>query len=210
MSEALDRGTVVQLISAINRLTLSVDNLSHRLGDSTAASSSTAAAAAPCSSFSTVDPEWELVEEETAALEQESAIYVHRLLLTHGLETGPPALPRACRDLAIQRLQGAQPLCISRAEVAFVCGFWARVAIDTSTQTYKGKSQDFAIRPKHWVVLRGGKFGPVRFSDATSYGKGIDLWDSEVIAESFGSLVEVRIFCAGASSPVPPLRRWRK
>ena len=42
------------------------------------------------------------------------------------------------------------------------------------------------------------------------YGKGIDLWDSEVIAESFGSLVEVRIFCAGASSPVPPLRRWRK
>lgn len=211
MSEALDRGSVVQLIAAINRLTLAVDNLSHRLVDSPAAPSTTpAAAAAPCSSWSTVDPEWELVEEESAALEQESAIYIHQLLLTHGLETGPPALPKPCRDLAVQRLQGTQALCIRRAEVAFACGFWARVAIETNTRTFNGKSQDFAIRPKHWIVLRGGKFGPVRFVDATSYNKGIDLWDAEVIAESFGSLVEIRIFCAGASRPVPPLRRWKK
>ena len=211
MSEALDRGSVVQLTAAVERLTLAVDRLSSQLSGLPASSASPAVvASAPCSSWSPVESDWELVEEESLALDPESSNHVSRLLLGHGLESGPPGLPRACKELALQRLQGSRDLCLKRAEVAFASGFWARIAIDTHTDSYSGKTQDFGIRPKHWVVLRGGKLGPVRFSDASSYAKGVEIWDTGVIAESFGSLVEVRIFCAGASRPVPQLKRWRK
>ena len=200
-----------RLIGAIDRLTLSTDNLRQAFQDSQPGSESATASSVPAlesgASGSLVRDNTLVIQiEELSHLpfpSQFSDFCVYNRF--NGLEEGPCPVPAFVWDYCRERLSTKPPGISARVESAFGAGFWSRIAIDTET-TYRPREPLQFTTKRHWVVLRSSFEDSFRTITWRDVGKICDPDDPKVIVEAFESLAEVEVYCLGAASPVPSLR----
>ena len=130
---------------------------------------------------------------------------VSGLLSVRGAEEGPPDVPECIYKLSETKLFYISGDTAARAKFAFNLGFWAKVALDTSTP-YECDTH-FGIVVSHWVVLRSPFKVPFRLDNLPDFRRFVGEDNKEAIYQTFQTLCEVEIFCCGANLPVPPL--WR-
>ena len=185
------------LVAALEQLTLQVSDLVSRVE-----------AQQPPSAVVDLG-DWELIGLPELPFGFSNIEELSRLHQLRGPETGPPDTPSFLLDFACRELKGPSSSCYRRAHRAFRAGFWASVAIETHTPYQP--SDPFGPPDKHWIVLRAlaGK-KPIRVGSKTDFRKFVANTPEEVlVAESFASLSEVAVFCAGAGIRVPPLQQWK-
>ncbi len=185
------------LVSALEQLTLQVSDLVSRVE-------------AQQPPTSTVDlGDWELVGSPELPFGFANVEELSRLHSFRGPETGPPDTPSFLLDFACRELKGPSSTCYRRAHRAFRAGFWALVSIETHTP-YRSVDP-FGPPDKHWIVLRcQAGTRPVRVGSKTDFHKVVGSTPEDLlVAESFASVAEVAIFCAGAGIRVPPLQQWK-
>ena len=185
---------IAELTSAVQALTLAIS------GQATSATASSA---------DSTPGDWEVIGSESQdvriALDSKCVEVKQR-----AAEEGPGEIPPILLDIARSKLTAKPPGADFRAKRAFTAGFWARVAVNTSTP-YRQADPVPGCKIQHWVVLSCPAFeGAARFTTRTDFGRAIegDLHNS--VYETFASQTELEIFCAGASAPLPALRTWRK
>ena len=188
---------------AIRDLTLAVRNLS--IAASTLSShisgSSSSSAVGP-------DPEWEVVEESCTP-HVTVAEGLARDSLSRCVEDGPLPVPPACLDLARRRLTSVSIGAEARATRAFRAGFWSDAAIQTHTP-YQRLEDLKDLKISHWVVLRSNRSPPAFRVTSRRAFLALTEGETDLVFEKFASLVEVQIYCLGASAPVPALLQCKK
>ena len=185
------------LISALEQLTLQVSDLVSRVESQRPPSS-------------TLDlGDWELVGLPELPFGFANIEELSRLHPCRGLETGPPDTPLSLLDFACRELKGPSASCYRRAHRAFRAGFWAHISFETHTP-YR-PVDPFGSPDKHWIILRCSASSlPIRVGTKCDFKKIIGNTPEELlIAESFASLSEIAVFCAGAGIRVPPLQQWK-
>ena len=185
------------LVVALEHLTLQVSDLVSRVE-------------AQRPPTSTVDlGDWELVGSPELPFGFANIEELSRLLVCRGPETGPPDTPSFLLDYACRELKGPSSTCYRRAHRAFRAGFWAFVSVETHTP-YR-PIDPFGPPDKHWIILRAQSGStPVRVGSKTDFRKVVgNTTENLLVAESFASLAEIAIFCAGAGIRVPPLQQWK-
>lgn len=187
------------LVAALEQLTLQVSDLCARIE----------AQPAPLPSSSVNLGDWELVGLPELPFGFANIEELSRLHSSRGFESGPPDTPSFLLDFCCRELKGPSSTCYRRAHRAFRAGFWALAALETHTP-YR-PLHPFGPPDKHWLVIRcnsGSK--TVRLGSKTDFKKFVGSTPEELlIAESFASLAEIAVFCAGAGLRVPPLQQWR-
>lgn len=114
----------------------------------------------------------------------------------------PYHLVEQCRLYLSQRHPGPEV----RASEAYRAGIRAALAIE-SDSAYQPRVPFAGSKARHWVVLRSTLFDSFRTSKASGLDRiGIVRTDQLLILESFDSLAEVTVFCAGAQRRIPDLR----
>ena len=94
-----------------------------------------------------------------------------------------------------RRLTGADIGADARVRRAFVAGFHAKIAIETSANFEE--EPPFAIGNTQWVVVRGSVLGrPVRVPTKRDLGLAI-AGASSPVYQGFASATEAFIFCIG-------------
>ena len=189
--------TLAVLTSAIERLTISTDRLAEeirQLRASTASSSSQEAAVA-----STV-VEWSRVPFP-------AEFTSHCALLAHiPAEDGPPEVPEFALLSCVEKLAANKaPGPAERAKAAYRAGFWASIALRTSTSYNQVQAQ--GLKNNHWVVLHCSNREPFRATTRRDFEKLISLTDPALVFAVFDSITELEVFCLGASSIVPPVQK---
>lgn len=188
---------LVNLTSAVDRLTLSTDRLTGALENQ--GSSSAGTPSRPSSVLIAV-------LEPAGIPFPESFDDICATLRFCGLETGPPETPLACVQHCRSRLTQKPPGPEVRADSAFSAGFWAQVAIECATPYRPRRRLDFAS-PAHWVVLRSSHPKPFRVVSFRSIALLCNQDDPLLVIEALDSITEVEVFCAGAGRHVPPLKK---
>ena len=196
-SSPVTSSDIRSLVAALEQLTLQVSDLVSRVE-----------AQQPPSAVVDLG-DWELVGLPELPFGFANIEELSRLHQFRGPETGPPDTPSFLLDFACRELKGPSSSCYRRAHRAFRAGFWAFVALETHTPYQP--SDPFGPPDKHWIILRS-KSGkkPVRVGTKSDFRKIVGNSPEELlVAESFASLAEVAVFCAGAGIRVPPLQQWK-
>lgn len=189
----VEESSIQALIRATENLTLAVTTLRREVGEQR--------------DQGEAYDHWELVEDAAplAVISKEESA---ALFASGGVETGPPALPNSLVFLAEQRLSGRGGGSLRRAQRAWRCGFWARIALDTCTE-YR-REEELDLPSSHWIVLSApGTTSPKRTGRKIDCLKLLKEAGQGQIWDSFPSLTELQIFCAGAQIDVPPLVKWK-
>lgn len=175
------------LTEAIHRLTFAVEQLTVRIEES-------------CGG------DWELVEPEHRPPGFEEA-NLSALHISTGADVGPPKTPAWVLTIADKELKGGTKDSHYRAERAFAAGFWAKAAVDTSTD-YTNVTP-IALAVKYWIVLRApGLAEPVVLTSRRDVDRVVG-GSRRSVFECFPSKSEILCFCAGAGIPVPGLKKWK-
>ena len=125
-------------------------------------------------------------------------------------EGGPGQIPPILLDIARSKLSSKSPGANFRAQNPFRAGFWAKIAVATST-VYQPIGPVPELKARHCIVLACPAFsGAARFTSRADFGRAIEADIKNSVFESFASQTELEIFCAGASVPLPALKTWRK
>ena len=131
---------------------------------------------------------------------------VSALLASRTAEEGPPELPDCLKERAEERLFYISGDPSSRALLAFRLGFWAKFALDTNVPFECDTTASGSVI-SHWVVLKSAYKVPFRLDNFPDFKRFVPEPNSEIVYQTFQTICEVEIFCAGAKLPVPPL--WR-
>ena len=131
---------------------------------------------------------------------------VSALLASRTIEEGPPELPDCLKERAEERLFYISGDPSSRALLAFRLGFWAKLALDTNGAFECDTTASGSVI-SHWVVLKSAYKVPFRLDSFPDFRRFVPEPNSEIVYQTFQTICEVEIFCAGAKLPVPPL--WR-
>ena len=199
-----------RLIGAIERLTLSTDNLAQAIQDTQPGSEPAAAPSVPALESTASGS---LVRDNTLVIRIEElsrlpfpAHFSDFCLYSRfqGLEDGPGPIPQFVWDFCQERLTAKPPGISVRVESAFQAGFWSKIAIQTDTVYAAREPFEFTTK-RHWVVLRSSFEDSFRTTTWRDVGRICDPDDS-LIVEAFESFAEVEVFCLGASRPIPSLR----
>lgn len=200
-----------RLIGAIERLTLSTDNLAQAIQDSQPESTPAAASSVPALESTAPGTS---VRDNTLVIRIEElsrlpfpAQFSDFCLYSRfqNLEEGPGPVPDFVWDFCRARLTAKPPGINLRVESAFRAGFWSKVAIETDTIYEAREPLEFTTK-RHWVVLRSSFEDSFRTTTWRDVGRICDPDDSLLIVEAFESFTEVEVFCLGASRPIPSLR----
>ena len=128
----------------------------------------------------------------------------------YAVETGPPEVPDFCLSLGRQKLVGSSALIEKKVSSAFIAGFWARVSLDCVVPYSQRKSEAPGESISHFVVLRSSHSSPFRVTFWQDLTDLCDITDPTIVYEIFATFTEVQIFCAGAGTEIPALKRWIK
>eukprot|EP00438_Fugacium_kawagutii_P011129 Skav225816 [mRNA] locus=scaffold4730:91972:92541:- [translate_table: standard] len=114
----------------------------------------------------------------------------------------PFDLVQLCRRNLSDRSPGPEV----RASEAYEAGVRALEAIESDTR-YLPRVPFQGSKTRHWVVLRSTLFDSFRTEKASTLESiGLRRTDPLLVLETFDSLTEVTVFCAGARCRVPDLR----
>ena len=150
-----------------------------------------------------LEAEWEVIESEVPATYPKGKELQR---LSSGIAEEPPEVPPIAFALG-RRLTGADIGADSRVRRAFLAGFFAKIAVETSTNYEEVPA--LAVSNTQWVVVRGSTLGrPVRVPSKRDLSLAIS-GASSPISQGFASATEAFIFCIGCGIPPPPLQKWR-
>ena len=188
---------LVALTSAIERLTISTDRLAEEIRH--------LRINAPSGSAQEVVVTLAVVEGSRVPFRLEFTN--HCALLAHiPAEDGLPEVPEFALLSCVEKLSGSKaPGPAERAKTAYRAGFWASVAIRTSTAYNQVQAQ--GLKNNRWVVLQCSNHDPFRVTTRRDFEKLISLTDPQLVFAVFDSIAELEVFCLGASAVVPPLQR---
>ena len=95
----------------------------------------------------------------------------------------------------------------AKSQRAYTAGFFAQLALSTGTP-YRADLTPETEKQRHWVVFyRHTPSINRRLTDRKSFEVAITVEDN-CVWESFETLTELTIFCAGAGVYVPQLDKW--
>ena len=197
LTEAVDR-----LVISTDRLASKIDSLLGRVGPTDTETADRVPSSAGASS-SVVQVQGVVKELHRTPFPDQFVQYC-ALQRFRDIEEGPGRAPDYCFAKARELLSEKDPGCEARVRNAYWCGFWAFVAIETST-SFKEKTNLSGLRNNHWVVLRSDR--PSAFRTTTLRDlKALCSFESEdLVVGSFDSITEVEIFCLAARQAVPAL-----
>ena len=133
-----------------------------------------------------------------------------RIAAQRNADEGPGDTPQILVEHATTKLTGKSPGPVPRARRAFTAGFWAQIAVATSTQ-YQVAPPLANLKAYYWVVLKCPAFeGTGLFKARADFGRAIEDDVGGSVFEAFSSLTEVEIFCCAARVPVPRLVSWKR
>ena len=151
------------------------------------------------------DGGWELIQDGTA-IPGSPSDFLQRPVVVE-FEEGPPETPTFCLQLAKRHLSSSKASSVDRAREAFKAGFWVR-AFWTCKTDYTSQYTPLVPGSAHWVLRKGASFEFLRVTSQADSDRLCRTYPDLVFVEKFPSLTELHIFCAGASTPVPPLWKW--
>ena len=197
---------VSELIRAVERLTLVIQNNSSGSQAAAAPSTGPENVAGGESEFELVSEVSEPVSQPAPSRRQVSAIAFNDY--NSFAEVIPPVphwILRECRSL----VEGDFSI-EYRAKRAWEAGYWASLTIQGKVRSPRA-SPSLPLRPKVYVVLRApGLEAPTRVSNASDFYRITGrLEGSNVVCHSFPSLAEATAYCEGAGYRLPAHHQWR-
>eukprot|EP00435_Cladocopium_sp_Y103_P064646 s2135_g26.t1 len=131
---------------------------------------------------------WKLVKEEGPPYIGDQSVQA---------EAGPGPVPALCEDQAVF-VCWDQAKAVQRIHLAFSAGFWARVALETSTDPLYAR--EVSEPSSHFIVLRAcGLGGFVRFASREHFDRFRDqVFAGGFLCHSFVTETELEVFCQGA------------
>ena len=204
MSENQDQ-PVSDLVRALNRLFLALEN-------STASSSEPSNSNSNQADNQGSEASFELVTEEPVAAPRASPLPSISQIAYNDYNSFAEVIPpvphwvlRDCRTLV------AGDYSIEfRAKRAWEAGFWAGLTLQGKVRSPRA-IPSISLRPKIYVILRApGLEAPTRVSNASDFFRITGrLEGSNVVCHSFPSLAEAAAYCEGAGYRLPSQHQWR-
>lgn len=194
--------------SAITGLTLAINRLAAAIEHQSSASTSGPVVLPDTHSASPVTGEIRILYPPTVPFPLDTWIPHCNNLRFRGADTGPPEVPDFCLDLGRAKLGLSGDRLAEKVSSAFDAGFWAKAAVDCHISYSRRLVRDVGELVRHIVVLRSTHCSPFRVTCWQDLTDLCDVTDETIVYEAFGTFTEVQLFCAGAASEIPPLKRW--
>ena len=141
--------------------------------------------------------DWVLVDDSFFPLSEEHLQDLALRLKLCGVETGPPELPSYLFEVLNKVLAAPERVISVRADKAFFAGFYAKCSFDTETD-YSQSVKDPDFEAHHWVIFyRIDRHLRRRVSTVRCLEVALEV-ESRAVWESFETVAELSIFCAGA------------